>query len=87
MKFNKNLHKVCLIDEFDINNFDSSDFKLLLAGELLQSCVKFNDPLQHRIHIPTIIISNLDPPSEYTNPRFQGIQERLKIVHADINLY
>ena len=76
-----------LIDEFDIERFDPSDFKKAIAGESLVSNVKGQNQVILRIEMPTIIISNLSPPSEVTSSKYVGIRERLHIVHADVKIY
>lgn len=85
--FNLDHYNVVLIDEFDIERFDPSDFKKAIAGESLVSNVKGKNQVILRIEMPTIIISNLSPPSEVTSSKYVGIRERLNIVHANVKIY
>jgi len=85
--FNPDHYNVVLIDEFDIERFDPSDFKKAIAGESLVSNVKGKNQVILRIEMPTIIISNLSPPSEVTSSKYVGIRERLHIVHANVKIY
>ena len=85
--YDSNMFSLVLIDEFDIERFDPSDFKKAIAGESLVSNVKGKNEKILRITKPTIIISNLTPPSEVQSSKYVGIRERLHIVHANVKIY
>jgi hypothetical protein len=85
--FNKDLHKIVVIDEFETSNFSTSDLKLALSGETLISNVKGASSVMLKIDIPMIIISNEPPPTRALSSKYIGLMERLHVVHADTPIY
>jgi hypothetical protein len=81
--YEKKLHNIILIDEFDITEYNCSDLKKILAGESIMSNTKNGSgrTIYHRN--PTILISNLEPPSDTVSNQYRGFQERLLCIKAD----
>ena len=85
--FEFNKYNLVLIDEFDVKEFKVSDLKKALAGESFIANVKNGKAKNIKIQMPTILISNLAPPSDYVSDEYRGLCERLFIVHADQKYY
>ena len=76
-EFNSDIHKIMIIDEFNIKNFNFEMLKKALAGERFTSDSKGGKPKKLTIQCPAIMISNIAP--DVTMP---GFQERIKIVYT-----
>jgi len=85
--FEPKIHNMVLIDEFDILQFDVSDFKKAIAGECLIANVKCQHSKKIRLLMPMIFISNKEPPKDDLSIKYRGLIERLFIVNADKKLY
>jgi hypothetical protein len=81
--FSKNIHKIAMLDEFDVTDYDVKDLKKMLAGETLTANPKGKKSQKISIQMPIIMISNLAPPTEYDNIKYKGITERIKVIKSD----
>lgn len=82
-EFDKNLHNLVIIDEFDISEYNLTDIKKVLSGECLVANRKGQTSIKIKMEMPMIFISNLPPPSNDLSTQVQGFRERLKIIKAD----
>lgn len=85
--FDEDIHKLVVIDEFDVSNYEVTDLKKALAGETFVANIKGSISKIITLRIPVILISNLEPPSDTISSKYQGIQERLRIVNARHKIY
>ncbi|CAF1071936.1 unnamed protein product [Brachionus calyciflorus] len=81
--FNSSLHKIVLMDEFDISDYDVTDLKKALAGETLVANRKGESSIKFKMQMPIIMISNCEPPKNDRMTQMQGFNERLLVVKAD----
>ena len=81
-QFNANVHKCVLIDDFDMDEYNASQFKKALAGEPIILNRKHMDPIKITIQVPIILISNYPPPTYLNRLCYAGITERLHIIHT-----
>lgn len=82
--YDQRMHKLIVIDEFDISQYQVNDLKKLLAGEslMINSKNESGRVITHRN--PIILISNLDPPSDRQSVNYRGVAERLCCIEADL---
>ena len=84
-EFDSKIYNVVFIDEFDLNEYNVSDLKKALAGESFVANRKGISPKKILVQMPTILVSNLSPPSN-NGPdayKYQGVLERLNIVYCE----
>lgn len=81
--FEPNLFNLVLIDEFDINEYNLTELKKVLAGESLIANRKGQSSRKFKLKMPMIIISNVRPPANDLSSQLQGVIERLQVVRAD----
>jgi hypothetical protein len=75
--FDSHVHKLVLMDEFDIRDFDRNQLKLALAGDRIMVPTKYKDAQLKQIRTPIVMISNYAPPCE-----LEGFKERVKVVNT-----
>ena len=84
--FNDQRHTLVLIDEFDIVQYDTSTLKKMFAGESFMADVKGSTARRLELHMPMILISNLEPPRLISNQpqtvKYQGFVERFVVVNT-----
>lgn len=81
--FDPRLFNLVLIDEFDINEYNVTELKKVLAGETLIANRKGQSSKKMKLKMPMIIISNVAPPANDLSTQLQGVVERLKVIRAD----
>lgn len=81
-QFDPNKHNLMMIDEFDIKEYNLSALKKILAGETLVANCKGNEPINIRLRMPSILISNFKPPDNTTSVEYTGFYERIIEVFA-----
>ena len=84
-EFDSKQYNVVFIDEFDIHEYNVSDLKKALAGETFVANRKGLSPKKIVVQMPTILVSNLSPPSDQGADayKYQGVLERLHIVYCN----
>ncbi len=85
--FSEELHKIMIIDEFEMSHFDTSQLKQALAGESLVINRKGESAVFKNFEIPAILISNHPPPALDYSEKYVGIIERLQVIEADMPIY
>lgn len=85
--FNKDIHKIIMIDEFDHADFDVNILKHALSGESFKANVKGQPGKYIKPDIPFVIMSNHPPPNENLSSKFKGFIERLIVIKAEEELY
>lgn len=85
--FDKDVHKVIMIDEFDHAAFDIDILKNALSGESFKANVKGQPGKFIKPDVPFVIMSNHAPPDETVSSKFKGFIERIIVVNANQKLY
>jgi hypothetical protein len=84
--FDHKKHNLIIIDEFQIDEYNTSDMKRALAGESFVANSKYGSQKTITPQIPVILISNYPPPAPVFDNganKYEGFHQRLNIIQAN----